>query len=143
MAIAMDYSKNLPAPNITTNDVYYKRQLSFYSFNIHVVGTQASYFYTYHETVGKKGADDVSSILEHFIENYVPTIVKILKIYCDSCAGQNKNYTVFRYLHHKFVFENRFESILVTFPVRGHSLLECDKHMGLINQKSTLELPDD
>ncbi|KAI4455531.1 dna-directed rna polymerases i ii and iii subunit rpabc2 [Holotrichia oblita] len=28
-AIRMDYSKNLPTPNITTNDVYYKRQLTF------------------------------------------------------------------------------------------------------------------
>lgn len=31
--IAMDYQKNMSLPNITTNDVYYKRQLSIYSFN--------------------------------------------------------------------------------------------------------------
>src|SRR5262249_48021646 len=29
LAICMDYCKNLPCPNITCNDVYYKRQLSF------------------------------------------------------------------------------------------------------------------
>ncbi|CAH1100705.1 unnamed protein product [Psylliodes chrysocephalus] len=29
-AIAIDFQKKLPVPNISTNDVYYKRQLSFY-----------------------------------------------------------------------------------------------------------------
>lgn len=143
MAIAMDYSKNLPTPNISTNDVYYKRQLSFYSFNIHVLGTQASYFYTYDESVAKKGADDVTSILDDFIEKHVGDGVKHLHIFCDSCAGQNKNYTVLRYLHHLVITRKRFDSIKITFPVRGHSFLECDKNMGLINQKKTVETPDE
>ncbi|KAK9873854.1 hypothetical protein WA026_002211 [Henosepilachna vigintioctopunctata] len=34
IAIAMNFSKNLPIANITTNDVYYKRQLSYFiNFN--------------------------------------------------------------------------------------------------------------
>lgn len=33
-ATAMGYQKNVSLPNITTNDVYYKRQLSMYSFYI-------------------------------------------------------------------------------------------------------------
>lgn len=35
-AIKMDFQKNLPTPNLTTNDVYYKRQINFISFNIRV-----------------------------------------------------------------------------------------------------------
>ncbi|PSN52501.1 hypothetical protein C0J52_11243 [Blattella germanica] len=31
----------------------------------------------------------------------------------------------------------------MTFPVRGHSYLECDKNMGLINQKSRVEIPNE
>ena len=38
-AICMDYPKNLCAPNISTNKVYYKRQLSYYLFNIHTLFT--------------------------------------------------------------------------------------------------------
>lgn len=45
-AVCFDFQKNLPVPNITTNDVYYRRQLSFHSFNIHVLSTQDSVFYT-------------------------------------------------------------------------------------------------
>ena len=33
--ICMDFQKNLSVHNITTTDVYYRRQLSVFSFNIH------------------------------------------------------------------------------------------------------------
>ncbi|CAG4988051.1 unnamed protein product [Parnassius apollo] len=62
-AIAMDYQKNVSLPNITTSNVYYKRQLSMYSFNIHALGDASSYFYTYLETCGCKGSDEVVSFI--------------------------------------------------------------------------------
>lgn len=65
-AIVMDYQRNLPTLNITTNDVYYRRQLNFISFNVHVFSDESSIFYTYDETVARKGADDVCSMLEHY-----------------------------------------------------------------------------
>ena len=43
LAIAMDFCKNLPCPNISTDDVDYKK-LSFYACNIHVLSTSAVYF---------------------------------------------------------------------------------------------------
>jgi hypothetical protein len=50
----MDFQKNVPLPNIATNNVYYKRHLSMYSFNIHILSTGRSAFYTYPETLAKK-----------------------------------------------------------------------------------------
>lgn len=142
-AICLDFSKNLPLPNITTNDVYYKRQLSLYSLNIHVLSTSQAIFYTFPETVGNKGSDSVSSLLHHFVFNYLNEEVQHLEIFCDSCGGQNKNYTVFRLLHYIVHVEKRLQSIKLTFPIRGHSYLECDKDFGLINQKSRAEVPED
>jgi hypothetical protein len=143
MAIALDYCRNLPCPNITTNDVYYKRQLSFYAMNIHILSSNAAYFFGYDETITKKGADDVVSIVDCFIASFVPPNVTDLSIFCDSCAGQNKNYTVLRYLHYCVHVLKRFHSIKITFPVRGHSYLECDKDMGVIKTKTVVETPDD
>lgn len=68
MAICVDCQKNLLCPNITTNDVYYKRQLTCISFDIHNLAPNDATFYVYDETVVKKGADDVCSILSHFVE---------------------------------------------------------------------------
>jgi len=56
-AVCMDFGKNISLPNITTNDVYYKRQLSMYSFNIHILSSQQSIFYVYNESIAKKGAN--------------------------------------------------------------------------------------
>ncbi|KAK3747351.1 hypothetical protein RRG08_059593 [Elysia crispata] len=42
-AVCFDDQKNLPCPNITTQDVYYSRQLSFHSFNIHVLSSDKAY----------------------------------------------------------------------------------------------------
>jgi hypothetical protein len=143
MSIALDFSKNLPMPNISTNDVYYRRQLSFYSFNIHVLHNSQSYYYTYNEMIARKGADDVISMLDHFIFNYVPASVVKLKIFCDSCPGQNKNYSMLRYLHYIVCMKGRLHNVNVIYPVRGHSYLECDKNFGLMNQKSNVEVPAD
>ncbi|XP_071050843.1 uncharacterized protein [Onthophagus taurus] len=94
-AICFDFSKNLPAPNLSTNDVYYKRQLSIYAFNIHILGNSQSVFYVYPEFVGKKGSDDVASLIHHFVYNFLDEKVKSLYLFCDSCTGQNKNFTIF------------------------------------------------
>lgn len=143
LSICMDYQKNLPAPNISTNDVYYRRQLTCISFNIHELGSGKSHFYVYDETLAKKGSDDVCSLLNQFINNEVTEQIKSLDIFCDSCAGQNKNFTVFRFLHHLVHVKKRFESVLVTFPIRGHSYMECDKAFSLVNQKVPAETPSD
>lgn len=142
-SITMDFLKNLPTPNITTNDVYYKRQLNFITFNVHKLSDSHSVFYTYDESVAKKGADDVCSMMYHFFKNVLPVQVRHLAIFCDSCAGQNKNYTVFRLLHYMVVHEKRFDVVKVIFPIRGHSYLECDRNMSLINQKTYTETPED
>lgn len=99
-AVAMDFQKNISLPNITTNDVYYRRQLSIFSFNIHTLSSGKSCFLTYPEFVSRKGSDEVSSFLFFFIFNELPIEVRHLHIFCDSAGGQNKNFTVVRIFHY-------------------------------------------
>lgn len=82
-----------------------------------------------------------ASFLYHFCTEVLKPEVQHLRIFCDSCAGQNKNYTLVRFLHYMVHGKKRFQSIDVVFPVRGHSYLECDKDFGLIKQKSVVEVP--
>ncbi|XP_046685705.1 uncharacterized protein LOC124371418 [Homalodisca vitripennis] len=141
-AIAIDFGKNLPTPNISTSEVYFRRQLTFYIFNVHILSTGESIMYTYDETVGKKGSDDVASFLYDFVQNYLSMEVKTLYIFADSCGGQNKNHTVMKMLHYLTTEEKRFDKVIVTFPVRGHSYMENDKNMGLIPKTAKAETPD-
>lgn len=142
-SIVFDYAKNYPVPNVSTNDVYYKRQLSVFLFNIHILSTGQSVYYVYNETVGHKGSDEVCSFLHHFIYNILDPEVTDIEAYCDSCAGQNKNNYVFKFFHHLITKERKLNSVTCSFPVRGHSFNECDKNSGLIPQKTEAELPED
>ncbi|XP_050302515.1 uncharacterized protein LOC126740503 [Anthonomus grandis grandis] len=143
-AICIDFAKNVFLPQIATNDVYYKRQLSMYSFNVHVLAPGESIFYVYDESVAKKVPNELASFLFHFIMNYLDDEVQELDIFCDSAGGQNKNYTIFRFIH--YFTNNRIHGltdIKITFPIRGHSYLECDKNVGLWNIKAPMEIPKD
>jgi hypothetical protein len=117
--------------------------LNFITFNVHILSSGQSIFYTYDESVAKKVADDVCSMLFNFIYKILPSQVRQLVIFCDSCARQNKNITVFRFFHYLVTEKNRFDLVKMVFPIRGHSYLECDRNMSLVNCNSYTETPDD
>lgn len=76
--------------------------------------------------------------------NYLDDDVEELQIFCDSAGGQNKNYTIFRFVH--YIVDNQIhglKKIKITFPFRGHSYLECDKNVGLWKLKEKMETPID
>lgn len=58
-----------------------------------------------------------------------------LEIFRDSCAGQNKNWTVIRFAH----YSQKFDSIKIIFPVREHSYHGCDRNITVIDEKSRLK----
>lgn len=112
----MDFQKNLCVPNLSTNDVYNRRQLSVYLFNVHSLSTGGALFYCYPQTLGKKGADEVVSMLHNYIFTQLSSKVKHLQSLCDSCAGQNKNYTLIRFCHYVVSVLKRLDTIKLCFP---------------------------
>lgn len=96
----MDFGRNLNAPNVTSNDAYYKRQLSVYCFNIHNLGKNDSCFYSYPECEGRKRSADVCDMLLHYVDNYLSENIEHFHIFADSCGGQNKSINVIRFIHY-------------------------------------------
>ena len=97
-------------------------------------GDQQVFLYCYDESAAKKGADDVCSLLYDFITEHVSQDITELHLFCDGCAGQNKNWTVLRFCHYLVHHEKRFESIKITFPIRGHSYMECDRDILVLSK---------
>ena len=56
-------------------------------------------------------------------------------------GGTTKRLTVFRFLHAQVHLWNRSETVRVSFPVRGHSYMECDRDFAFVNKKIPAELP--
>lgn len=134
IGLCFDFMQNLQLPHIPVQDVFYLRQLTVSVFNIHNLKTNTSKFYVYHEGVAKKGANEVCSHLLDYINENIPANIKILYLFCDGCAGQNKNHTLIR-LCSALVSLGKFEKIIQYFPQRGHSFLPCDRNFGAIKRE--------
>ncbi|GFO16162.1 voltage-dependent calcium channel unc-36 [Plakobranchus ocellatus] len=102
-----------------------------------------TFLYTYDDTLANKGSNDVVSMISHFIDSFLnPDAIELL-LFCDSCAGQNKNWVMFRYMYQLFHIKKHFTKVILTFSIRGHSNMECYKDTGLVNQQFRAEiLPD-
>ena len=85
----------------------------------------------------------MTSILHDFFIHLLRPLVRPMDLSCDYCVGQNKNYTVFRFLGYMIQHQKRFDPNRITFPERCHSYMECDKYMGFINSKSQINVPSD
>ena len=78
-----------------------------YSSNVHSLSDDKVHLYRYDETVNKKGADEVASRLLHYFQQSIPQTVTRLRLFCDSCAGQNKNWTIIQFLHYLVVHKKK------------------------------------
>lgn len=131
--VCVDYEKIFGCPRRNTNPEYYKRQLTIQNFGVHNLKTGQATLFPYPEHYAKKGANEVASFLVHYLEN-LPAEVKKVAIYCDNCAGQNKNCTLFGVMQ-GLVEEGRFELITIHYATVGHSYMACDRDFALIEQK--------
>lgn len=143
--LTFDYMQNLPLPHIPTNPVFYARQLWYYVFGVHNLATNEATIYTYHEGVAKKGCNDVTSMILHYINNHQLT-AKTLVLISDGCPGQNKNYVMVHFIYFLVHVLKLFDEVIYIFPVRGHSYLPNDQDFALIEKKKRrierVELPN-
>src|SRR5258705_11502607 len=100
--------------------------------------------YMYTEADAKKGANEMVSFLNHFLQNFVGEGKTQLKIFSDGCVGQHKNLTILRN-YHVHIQSGRFNKIVHRYPVTGHSYLPCDQKFTVIEKikrtQQTVETP--
>lgn len=119
----------------TINYMYYKRQLFMFAFKIQLL-SRKSIFYCHHERIAKKGSHEVASFFMHFMNTFLEDDGEELIIFPNSCGGQNKNYTIFRFINFPVIHQIfGLKKVMMTFPIPGHSYLESDKNVGLFNWK--------
>lgn len=132
-AIAFDFMQNVPLPQLPVQEMFYLRKLWLYVFSVHNLKTNESMFYTYQEGSGKKGPNEVCTLILKYIQTKIPDEVKELYIFSDACGGQNRNHTLVRMLL-ALTMTGRFSKINHYFPVRGHSFLPCDRNFATVKR---------
>ncbi|KAJ9593391.1 hypothetical protein L9F63_015095 [Diploptera punctata] len=109
MAIAFDFMQNMPLPFIPVQEMFYLQGEAL------------------------RGPNEVCSCLLDFI-NQISEEVKILYVFSDACAGQNRNHTLTRLLA-TLTMNGRFSVIHQFYPIRGHSFLPCDRTFSVIKRQ--------
>lgn len=134
LSISIDFMAVTDLPRIPVQDIYYYRQLSVNTFGIYNFANDKIHTYVYHEGTGHKGPDEVCSMLLHYFNNFLDQDYEELNLFCDNCAGQNKNHSMIRFMM-ALVETKVFKKINLYFPIRGHSFLPCDRGFGIIKRK--------
>lgn len=89
--LVFDLQRALKVPSLSTSEAYYKRQLWCYNLCIYDEKRKRAYMYVWDESEGSRGSQEIASCLfKHFLE-YVPHDTKRIKLFSDSCGGQNQN----------------------------------------------------
>jgi hypothetical protein len=150
--LVADYAQNMYLPNFASSQpgaTYYYSPLNTYCFGIVDGSTRPSklYGHVYLEDLGKKGGDNVASMLWKQLKlmklipenNTKPaTAAKEINIVMDNCRGQNKNNMVLRMLL-LLVKLGVAKKARAIFLVRGHTKNDCNRlfnHMKKIYRKS-------
>ncbi|KAL0868250.1 hypothetical protein ABMA27_007781 [Loxostege sticticalis] len=141
--ISFDCQKNQPLPKLPDQSAYFSRQFNFYHFAIVQGNSRAkltkenvrSYYWT--ELDHAKGSNQIISAIYHFLQGTViEPQIKILRIVCDGCSGQNKNTGMVSMLG-KWLYNEAprtVKKIEIIFPVVGHSFIPPDRVFAKIER---------
>lgn len=127
--LTFDLQKTLPIPKLCTSIVYYKRQLNFYNFGIHVGSSDKGIFNVWQENEASRGTQEVGSCLRMYIER-VSAPVKKLILWSDSCGGQNRSIKLVLMLMYILANHDSLQTICLRYLQSGHTFLPNDSDFG-------------
>ncbi|KAJ8892700.1 hypothetical protein PR048_005281 [Dryococelus australis] len=131
---------------LKTNAAFYNHQLWCNMFGVHDLGSDSVSMFTYHEGDGRKGSNEMKSMLLTYINNNNEPLGNLVLI-SDNCCGQNKIETMVHFLFTLVHCFHVFKTVTYLFPVGGHSYLPNDEDFSLIdkNKRYTeyVELPEE
>ena len=137
MKLCFDLQQVLPLPKTPIQDCFYSRQISLYNFCIYNLDDKKANFFIWDETEASRGATEIGSALYCYLMKLrIPENIKVLRLFCDGCGGQNKNsfiiHTLIQWLYAKS--PKNLSEIHLHYPVRGHSFLPADRVFGRIEK---------
>ena len=130
--LTFDLQQVLMTPLLTTNVVFYKRQLSTYNLGIHDCKTDQGFMHMWHESVASRGSAEIGSCLLHHLQQKATTASKLI-LYSDSSGGQHRNVNLLSlWLYIVANPDLSITQIDQKFLVSGHSFLPNDRDFGSI-----------
>lgn len=136
LTFCFDLQQVQPLPRTPINDAFYSQQISLYVFCCVDSGSKHPTFFMWSEDQAGRGSKEVGSALISYLNSLDLANVKVLRLFCDGCGGQNKNSHIVHLLYFwlRFKSPSHLTDIQLTFPVRGHSFLPADRVFGRVEK---------
>ena len=140
-----DLQQNIYIPKSNRGELFYKRRLACFNFTIYELASHEGLCFLSNESISKRGACEVSTYLLEYLKGLDQKSTKTVDLFCDGCAGQNKNSLVIA-MCHKFLTESTsVEEITFHFFETAHGQNEGDSMHSTIekslSQKEELSHP--
>ena len=140
--IVVDYCMNLAVPYFGSEqpgETYYYSPLNVFLLGIvDVSNNDHLHAFTYTEGEGKKGGNNVASLIYKFLQSQGwvrdDEIGGNLSIFMDNCSGQNKNRMVLR-LALYLVERGFFKTVRFEFFIRGHTKNPADRKFNILKKE--------
>lgn len=133
MVLCMDLQQALPTPKVSTGISFYKRKMWTYNFNIHDYRSGKAHMFLWDEVTAKRGANEICSCIQKFVNTFVPQDVCKLFIFSDNCSGQNKNFTLLIF-YLSLIHSKRLKEITHIYFTAGHNYMAADRDFALIEK---------
>ena len=136
MHISFDFAQNLWLPHLANQPsaFYFASLLNVCLFGILDEKSDIQTNYIYSEAEGKKGSNNVISMLLDYFFTIEPSKRRKIVFHCDNCTGQNKNNCMLKMLCWLVQMDYANE-IYLKFMVRGHTKFGPDRHFGMIKKR--------
>ena len=134
-SFTFDLQKVMSLPKLTTNEVYYCRQLSVFNLGIHSLSNDDGIMHVWDESIASRGAAEIASCLFKYCSEKADIGVRVINAYSDACGGQNRNYKIVLMWMH-LCKSTEITEINHRFMVSGHSYLPNDADFGIIERAS-------
>lgn len=85
------------------------------------------------EVTAKRGANEICSCIQKFVNTFVPQDVCKLFIFSDNCSGQNKNFTLLIF-YLSLIHSKRLKEITHIYFTAGHNYMAADRDFALIEK---------
>ena len=127
--LSLDYQQSKLTPqwgfSAQPGDTYYLRKLSHHIFGIVDHAVEKNTVYVMDERVCPKNGDLTISLVDHYIQNKIPSWGRHICLYMDN-GPTNKNQFMIQY-GMELVQHNHFDSIKLCFLVAGHAKFDPDR----------------
>lgn len=127
LCTSFDLQKVLNTPYGKSVTLFYSRKYSFYNESFYESGTRDGFCFLWGEKDGKRGCNEICTTVFQYLKLVDERKTQsIVHLYCDSCAGQNKNRAMLATLTYFVENSNFVTNIKITYLLPGHTMMPVD-----------------